>query len=66
MGEGRRLDVVIVGGSCGGLACAHALLKTERCNVTVLERASSISAAGAVRRHLTSLHLSTEMLCPFE
>lgn len=44
------LDVIVVGGSCGGLACAHALLKTGCCNVTVFERASSIAAAGAVRR----------------
>ena len=48
MGRDDSIDVVIIGGSCGGLACAHALLKTGRCNVTVLERASSISAAGAV------------------
>ena len=41
-------DVIIVGGSCGGLACAHALLGTGKCRVTVLERASSVTAAGAV------------------
>ncbi len=48
MSNERPLDVIIIGGSCGGLACAHALLKRGRCKVTVLERASSISAAGAV------------------
>ena len=41
-------DVIIVGGSCGGLACAHALLGSGKCRVTVLERAPSITAAGAV------------------
>jgi 2-polyprenyl-6-methoxyphenol hydroxylase-like FAD-dependent oxidoreductase len=41
------MSIVIVGGSCGGLACAHALLKAG-CHVTVFERASSITAAGAV------------------
>lgn len=43
------MNIVIVGGSCGGLACAHALLKAG-CHVTVLERASSITAAGAVSK----------------
>ncbi len=45
-----KLDVVIIGGSVGGLACAHALLKTMSCKVTVFERAKAISAAGAVSR----------------
>ena len=48
MTEHDTLDVIIVGGSCGGLACAHALLGSAKCRVTVLERASSITAAGAV------------------
>jgi NADPH-dependent 2,4-dienoyl-CoA reductase/sulfur reductase-like enzyme len=47
--EGEKVDVVIVGGSVGGLACAHALLRSGRCTVTVFERASAIKAAGAVR-----------------
>ncbi|KAK9828478.1 hypothetical protein WJX72_000211 [[Myrmecia] bisecta] len=38
--------VVVVGGSIGGLACAHALLKAGF-EVTVLERASHIASAGA-------------------
>lgn len=41
------LDVVVVGGSIGGVSCALALLK-QGCKVTVLEKASSITAAGAV------------------
>ena len=49
MSNERELDIIIIGGSCGGLACAHALLKTGLCKITVLERASSISEAGAVR-----------------
>ena len=48
MTEHDTSDVIIVGGSCGGLACAHALLKSGKCRVTVLERAPSITAAGAV------------------
>lgn len=44
---GEMLQVVVVGGSIGGISCALALLKLG-CNVTVLEKASSITAAGAV------------------
>ncbi|KAK9811813.1 hypothetical protein WJX72_010600 [[Myrmecia] bisecta] len=40
------LEVLIVGGSIAGLACAHALLK-QGCRVTVLERSITIAAAGA-------------------
>ncbi|CAK0787599.1 hypothetical protein CVIRNUC_010821 [Coccomyxa viridis] len=47
MTEHTTSDVIIVGGSCGGLACAHALLGSGKCRVTVLERAPSITAAGA-------------------
>ena len=43
------LDVLVIGGSIGGVSCALSLLKVRGCKVTVLERASSISAAGAVR-----------------
>lgn len=46
--ESGKVDVFIIGGSIGGLACAHALLKTGSCNITVFERAKAISAAGAV------------------
>ena len=45
--------VVVVGGSIGGLSCALALLKLG-CNITVLEKASSITAAGAVSAALDS------------
>lgn len=55
MSKEPLLDVIVVGGSCGGLACAHALMKTGRCKLTVLERASSISAAGAVSEPLITL-----------
>lgn len=47
----KKVDVTIIGGSVGGLACAHALLKSGRGSVTVFERASAISAAGAVCSH---------------
>ncbi len=47
----EKVDVIVIGGSVGGLACAHALLKSGRCSVTVFERASAISAAGAVGSH---------------
>ncbi|CAL8464618.1 g4153 [Coccomyxa elongata] len=43
----EKVNVIIIGGSVGGLACAHALLKSGRNNVTVFERASAINAAGA-------------------
>ncbi len=42
------MNVTIIGGSVCGVACAHALLQAGNCLVTVYERASSISAAGAV------------------
>ena len=42
------MRVIIVGGSIAGCACAHALLKIG-CEVVVLERATSVTAAGAVR-----------------
>jgi len=41
------MKVIIVGGSICGCACAHALLKNG-CEVVVLERATSVTAAGAV------------------
>lgn len=50
--------ICIVGGSVAGLSTAHALLY-EGCEVVVLERASSIVPAGAVRR-ATSFN---EILC---
>ena len=46
-----RLHALICGGSIGGLTAAHALLKAG-CSVTVLERASSVSSAGAVGARL--------------
>ena len=55
MSEQQKVRVVIVGGSVGGLACAHALLQAGTCTVTVFERASSISAAGAVRLFIGAL-----------
>lgn len=52
------IEVIIVGGSVGGLACAHALLKSGNFRITVLERASSIKAAGAVSfKLLLSVHM---------
>ena len=42
------MRVIIVGGSIAGCACAHALLKIGY-EVVVLERATSVTAAGAVR-----------------
>ena len=44
------MRVIIVGGSIAGTACAHALLKIG-CEVIVFERATSVTAAGAVREH---------------
>ena len=41
------MKAIIVGGSICGCACAHALLKIG-CEVVVLERATSVTAAGAV------------------
>eukprot|EP00897_Mesotaenium_endlicherianum_P000456 jgi/Mesen1/10410/ME000081S09792 len=42
-----RLSVIIVGGSIGGLSCAHALLHAG-CDVTILERAKGkVVSAGA-------------------
>ena len=51
MSDQHSLHVIIIGGSVGGLACAHALLQAGNCNITIFERASSVSgsAAGAVR-----------------
>ena len=56
------IKVTIIGGSVCGVACAHALLQAGNCLVTVYERASSISAAGAVcvfssRQPMLSLQL---------
>ncbi len=48
----EKVNVIIIGGSVGGLACAHALLKSGSNIVTVFERASAISAAGAVGSQL--------------
>ena len=44
----QQLHALVCGGSIGGLMTAHALLKAG-CSVTVLERAASVSSAGAVR-----------------
>lgn len=41
------LEVVVIGGSVGGLAAAHALLRAG-CSVTVFERSQRVAAAGAV------------------
>ncbi|KAJ7528061.1 hypothetical protein O6H91_16G081800 [Diphasiastrum complanatum] len=46
-GRGRR-KVIVVGGSIAGLSCAKALVQPQcQCDVLVLERASSLTAAGA-------------------
>ena len=70
MTEHTTSDVIIVGGSCGGLACAHALLGSGKCRVTVLERAPSITAAGAViflpckySRHLCLAKVFNQYAC---
>ena len=47
---GAIMRVIVVGGSIAGTACAHALLKIG-CEVIVFERATSVTAAGAVREH---------------
>ena len=46
-----QLEALVVGGSIGGLMAAHALLKAG-CTVAVLERAPSVSSAGAVSDQL--------------
>ena len=53
MSDQQNLEVIIIGGSVGGLACAHALLQAGNCSITIFERASSVSAAGAVRAALS-------------
>ena len=56
--------VTIIGGSVCGVACAHALLQAGNCHVTVYERASSISAAGAVRVFTTMQYtLPSQLAC---
>ncbi|CAM6116199.1 unnamed protein product [Calypogeia fissa] len=43
-----KLKVIIIGGSICGLCCAHAFLKSGVCSsLVVLEKASSLTAAGA-------------------
>eukprot|EP00884_Botryococcus_braunii_P019588 jgi/Botrbrau1/6312/Bobra.0339s0022.1 len=46
MDGSKPLDVVVIGGSVGGLSVAHALLQVG-CSVTVFERAEKVVAAGA-------------------
>ena len=55
------MRVIVVGGSIAGCACAHALLKIG-CEVIVLERATSVTAAGAVRTHLLVLCVRIALL----
>ena len=55
------LDVVVVGGSIGGVSCALALLK-QGCKVIVLEKASSITAAGAVSPAVSKLERALNRL----
>jgi len=47
MGEKEMKKVVVVGGSIAGLSCAHAFLKAKGWEVVVLEKARSVSSAGA-------------------
>ena len=47
------INAIVIGGSIGGLSCAHALLHAG-CRVQVFERSSRISPAGAVRSHMLS------------
>lgn len=53
------LDVVVIGGSVGGLAVAHALLRAG-CSVIVCERAERVAAAGAVSLGLQTLQLGSQ------
>lgn len=47
-GSDGKLRVIVIGGSIAGLSCAHALLKSGVCSsLTVLEKARSLTAAGA-------------------
>jgi len=59
------MKVIIVGGSICGCACAHALLKIG-CEVVVLERATSVTAAGAVcfPSHSQSICILPTILMP--
>lgn len=43
---GQQLSVLVVGGSVGGLSCAHALLRAG-CRVQVFEKARAIAPLGA-------------------
>ncbi len=47
MGKEEMKKVVVVGGSIAGLSCAHAFLKAKGWEVVVLEKARSVSSAGA-------------------
>ncbi len=47
MGKQEMKKVVVVGGSIAGLSCAHAFLKAKGWEVVVLEKARSVSSAGA-------------------
>lgn len=47
MGKNEMKKVVVVGGSIAGLSCAHAFLKAKGWEVVVLEKARSVSSAGA-------------------
>jgi heterodisulfide reductase subunit A-like polyferredoxin len=59
------LEVVIIGGSVGGLSVAHALLRAG-CSVNVYERAEKVASAGAVsttKSFFQTLKCSFNLFC---